>query len=158
MPDILYSAAINSEDRLINAKEAIKGQKYYCPQCKTEMILRKSDRVTGLQRYHITGLPGYKVNDRIYDKSFCSTPRAGAEKKCVPRTSKLQRRSTTGYSAAKRYPRHIFLLTTPWIRELISLRPLRFLIFLFTFLIKQPSNCKLRAHSLSRFYREIPLK
>lgn len=39
---ILYSVAKDSEDTLINANDAEKGNAYYCPQCNSSLVLRKS--------------------------------------------------------------------------------------------------------------------
>jgi len=39
---VLYSVANNLEGALINAKDAEKGESYFCPQCNSNLILRKS--------------------------------------------------------------------------------------------------------------------
>jgi len=44
MRDILYAFVNNDMNELINVKDAQKGNKYFCPICNGEMILRKSER------------------------------------------------------------------------------------------------------------------
>ncbi len=39
---VLYSVANNSEGALINAVDAEKGSNYFCPQCNSNLIIRKS--------------------------------------------------------------------------------------------------------------------
>jgi len=39
---VLYSVAKCSDKELINAKDAIKGNDYFCPVCNSSLILRKS--------------------------------------------------------------------------------------------------------------------
>lgn len=42
--DILYTTAIDQNGELIHVNNAEKGNKYYCPVCKKEFILRKSGK------------------------------------------------------------------------------------------------------------------
>lgn len=39
---ILYSVANNSDGKLVNAKDAVKGRTFTCPVCNNYLILRKS--------------------------------------------------------------------------------------------------------------------
>ena len=48
--EILFPVALNSKGELCFAKEAPKGEKYFCTECKNEMILRRSE--TGIKRPH----------------------------------------------------------------------------------------------------------
>jgi ssDNA-binding Zn-finger/Zn-ribbon topoisomerase 1 len=48
--EILFPVALNSKGELCFAREAVKGEKYYCTECKNEMILKKSE--TGKRRPH----------------------------------------------------------------------------------------------------------
>ncbi|MGC8757805.1 MAG: competence protein CoiA family protein [Caldisericaceae bacterium] len=48
--EILFPVALNSKGELCYAREAPKGEKYYCTECKNEMILRRSE--TGIKRPH----------------------------------------------------------------------------------------------------------
>jgi hypothetical protein len=51
--EILYTTAIDKNGILIHIDKADKGIKYYCPECKTEMILRKSGKTgKGSKRPH----------------------------------------------------------------------------------------------------------
>lgn len=44
MTKILYTVAIDKNGGLTKANEAVKGKEYYCPVCKTDVILRKSGK------------------------------------------------------------------------------------------------------------------
>lgn len=51
--EILHEFALNEQGLLINAKNAQKGEKYICPGCKTEFILKKSGNIgKGSRRPH----------------------------------------------------------------------------------------------------------
>jgi len=53
MTQILYTVANDQHGNLIKAKDAIKGIDFYCPICKTVLILRKSGKTgKGTKRPH----------------------------------------------------------------------------------------------------------
>ncbi|MBZ3935473.1 competence protein CoiA family protein [Methanimicrococcus blatticola] len=55
MFDILYTVAIDEKGKIITVTDAEKGQKYSCPVCKTELILRKSGKTgKGSKRPHFS--------------------------------------------------------------------------------------------------------
>ena len=52
-PELLHEYGQNGEGKLINAKNASKGEKYNCPGCKAEFILKKSGKTgPGTRRPH----------------------------------------------------------------------------------------------------------
>lgn len=52
---LLYSVANDSEGALINAKDAEKGNDYFCPKCQGSLILRKSGNTgKGCKRPHFS--------------------------------------------------------------------------------------------------------
>jgi len=53
MRDILYTLALDANDQLVNAVDAVKGQLYYCPECKGEMVsCRSTVQKKGAKRPH----------------------------------------------------------------------------------------------------------
>lgn len=44
MSEILYTSAYDENQKLIKAKDAEKGNNFFCPECKGKMILRKSGK------------------------------------------------------------------------------------------------------------------
>lgn len=53
MKNILYTVAKSKEGKLIKAADAEKGNDFYCPKCKSELILRKSGKTgKGTKRPH----------------------------------------------------------------------------------------------------------
>lgn len=53
MTNILYTVATDKDGNLINANDAEKGNDFFCPVCKTELILRKSGKTgKGTKRPH----------------------------------------------------------------------------------------------------------
>lgn len=51
--ELLYTSALDSDDNLVMIDDAEKGNSYYCPECKGELILRKSGKTgKGSKRPH----------------------------------------------------------------------------------------------------------
>ena len=51
--EILYTTANDENDELVHINNAEKGKNYFCPNCKTEFILRKSGKTgKGSKRPH----------------------------------------------------------------------------------------------------------
>jgi hypothetical protein len=51
--EILHIIALDANDAIVNAHNAIKGRKYFCPSCKNELILKKSGKTgIGSRRPH----------------------------------------------------------------------------------------------------------
>ena len=51
--EILYTTALDENGNLIRINDAEKGGTYYCPNCKSEFILRKSGKTgKGSRRPH----------------------------------------------------------------------------------------------------------
>lgn len=48
--EILFPVALNEKRELCFAKDAPKGEKHYCTECKNEMVLRRSE--TSKRRAH----------------------------------------------------------------------------------------------------------
>jgi len=63
--EILYAAAFDKNGGLIKAKDAEKNEDYFCPECKGELILKKSGK---------TGKRSKKPHFTHYDKSPNCTP------------------------------------------------------------------------------------
>lgn len=55
MTNILYTVAIDNDGNLIKANDAEKGNVFFCPVCKTDLILRKSGKTgKGTKRPHFS--------------------------------------------------------------------------------------------------------
>ena len=53
MRDILYTVAYDEGQELVLAVDAVKGLRYHCPECKGEMIPRRSvEQKKGAKRPH----------------------------------------------------------------------------------------------------------
>jgi hypothetical protein len=51
--EVLHIIALDSNDVIVNANNAMKGGKYFCPSCKNELILKKSGKTgIGSRRPH----------------------------------------------------------------------------------------------------------
>jgi hypothetical protein len=55
MTNILYTVAIDNDGNLIKANDAEKDNDFFCPVCKTDLILRKSGKTgKGTKRPHFS--------------------------------------------------------------------------------------------------------
>lgn len=52
--------ALDENQNLVNIKEAVKNQKYFCPSCKSEMILKQGN----IRKHHFA----HKIENCSYDK------------------------------------------------------------------------------------------
>ena len=59
MREILYTLAFDEARKLVTAKDAIKGHRYWCANCNAEMISRRSiEQKKGAKRPHYAHKPG----------------------------------------------------------------------------------------------------
>jgi competence CoiA-like predicted nuclease len=71
MTKILYTVAKDIDGNLIKASDAEKGKDFFCPVCKTDLILRKSDNIgKGAKRPHF-------AHRSLSPNSFPATSPAG---------------------------------------------------------------------------------